>query len=163
VEWSVSSGLFSSGLLPSLKVLLHLSASSVLTGNQNMISDQILAPSSKYGIIPAPTTPATGRSGDKYSNADSLLPPVSAIASSSQSYPLNPSGSSAAVHIVPSSDHCSSIDEDDIVIAYVFLELRFIALIMLSTRVMGLTGAGKSSVSYRCENTPCVTETFAVH
>ena len=131
-----------------------------------MVSDQILAPSSKDGVIFASTIPAMGRSEDNYApslNADSLPLPVSAIASSSQSYPLNASGSSTAVCVVPSSDHYGSIDEDDIVIAYVFLELRFIALIMLSTRVMGLTGSGKSSVSYRCETTPRMTETFTVH
>ena len=125
-----------------------------------MVSDQISALSSKDGVAPqaASTTPATGKSGDNYSpniNADSLPLPVSDVASSSHPYPLNSPGSSipdyAVVRGVTTSDHHISIDENDIIIAYVFIELRFVALIMLSTRVIGFTGAGKSSVSYRCE------------
>jgi hypothetical protein len=170
VEWSVPSGLFSSGLLHSLEILLHLSASSVLTENQNMVSDQTSAPSSNDGIIPASTTPATGGSGDNYSpglNADSPPQSVSDVASSSHQYPPNSPASSipdpAAVRGATSSGHHSSIDENDIVIAYVCLALRFIALIMLSTRVMGPTGAGKSSVSYWCkDSTLHMTETFTV-
>ena len=46
------------------------------------------------------------------------------------------------------ADH-SSIDENDTVIAYDLLKLRFISLnIMHFIRVMGPTGAGKSSMSF---------------
>ena len=125
MEWSAPS-LFSSGFLPSPEILLHHSASSLLTGNQNMISNQPLAPSSKDGISPASTTPVAGRSGDDYSpslSADSLRLPVSDVTSSSYSGPLNSEspGSSipdyAAVRGATSRDHHSSIDENDIVIA----------------------------------------------
>jgi hypothetical protein len=108
-----------------------------------MVSDHTSAPSLKVGIIPASTTPVT----DSYPlslKVDSLPLPVSG-------HPYHLIPAHAAVRGATSSDHHSSIDENDIVIAYVFLELTFIALILRSTRVMGLTGAGKSSVSFRCE------------
>ena len=50
--------------------------------------------------------------------------------------------------VTSSADH-GSIDENDIVIAYDLLKLHFISLnIMHFIRVMGPTGAGKSSVSF---------------
>ena len=89
------------------------------------------------------------------SDSSGLRHSVSDGASSSHQYPLNSPGFSipdhTAVRGAASSDHHSSIDENDIVIAYVILELRFIALINLPTRVMGLTGVGKSSVSHWCK------------
>ena len=93
-----------------------------------MVSDQVLSPSSKDGIIFASTTLAAGGSGDNYSpsfNVDSLPLPVSDVASSSHSYPPNSLGSCTPDHAADrgtmSSDHITSIDENDIVIAYVFL------------------------------------------
>lgn len=117
-----------------------------------MVSGQDSIPSSKHGINLATATPREDRSRNNLGsnvNPASLPLPASNIGSCS---PPNLPGSNipdcAVVHGVPSTDYHNSIDKDDIVIAYVFLELHFISLITHSTRVMGPTGTGKSSVSY---------------
>ena len=68
----------------------------------------------------------------------------------------NISDNSAARGATSSVDNHSPIDENDIIIAYVLLELHFISLnIMHFIRVMGPTGAGKSSVSFwLCNSMP---------
>lgn len=111
--------------------------------------------SSKYRSNLAPKTPSNDRSGDNFVsnlNAASLPLLTSDVASLSDSCPLNLPGSNipdcSVGHDVPSSDSHSPVHKDDIVIAYVFLELHFISLITHSIRVMGPTGAGKSSVSH---------------
>ena len=90
-----------------------------------MVSDQASSPSSKDGIIFASTTLAAGGSYSPSFNADSLPLPGSDVAPSSHSYPLNSLGSCTPDHAADrgtmSSDHHTSIDENDIVIAYVFL------------------------------------------
>lgn len=118
-------------------------------------------PKLKDGIDTAATTtgPSTSNrgSGDNFDpglDTPFLPPPASDIASSSHQYSVNPPESnvpdySAARGVASNADYHSSIDENDIIIAYVFLELRLISLnFMYYIRVMGPTGAGKSSVSY---------------
>ena len=73
------------------------------------------------------------------------------VASSApQNFPgYNISDNSATRGVTSSVNGCSPIDENDIIIAYVLLKLHFTSLnITHFIRVMGPTGAGKSSVSF---------------
>ncbi|KAF8557899.1 kinase-like protein [Imleria badia] len=107
-------------------------APSVLTRNQSMISDQTSSSSSTDWFS---STSHSSEFGDNHSpslGAASLPLSTPDIASSSQPYPPIHLGSGIpnrdVVHGVTSSDHHSSIDENDIVIA-----------------LMGPVGSGKSS------------------
>lgn len=102
-----------------------------LAWNQNMTSDRGSTPPSKEGSIPTSSTPVNIL-GDSFSptfNAASLPLPASDVTSPSHSYSLNSPGSivpdQPAVRDAPSCNYHGCIDEDDIVIAYVFLGLRF--------------------------------------